>query len=221
MSAPVLEFDLHFARPGFSLAARAEFAAGVTGLRGPSGAGKSTLLRILAGLLRPSRGFLRWRGPDTAETLVDVAGGIFVPPWQRHFGVVFQEGLLFPHLDVLGNLRFGLPDDRPGRRRFEPEPIIGMLELAPLLRRRPHELSGGERQRVALGRALLQSPRLLLLDEPLAALDDRLKEQILPYLEQVRDVTGVAMVYVSHAPAELDRLAGTQYVMERGCLRLL
>lgn len=210
----MLSLDFQFRRGSFELAAAAKVDGGVTGVCGASGSGKSTLLGLLAGLLHPSAGTLTHDG----ETLVDAARGRFVPAWKRHFGFVFQEGLLFPHLTVRDNLLYGWRRLRPAARRFELGSVLDLLEIGPLLRRRPAQLSGGERQRVALGRALLYSPRLLLLDEPLSSLDERLKQQILPFLKRIKDETRIPMVYVSHARAEVDYLADRVLLMDRGRL---
>ena len=220
MNAPLLDLDLSFTRGAYTLRAKAQFQTGVTGIRGPSGAGKTTLLHLLSGLLQPTSGHLRLAGVAGEETLSDSTTNIFVPAWRRRFGLVFQEGLLFPHLNVRRNLLFGFSTDATAERQQEAlATTTDLLEIGALLERAPHQLSGGERQRVALGRALLQAPRLLLLDEPLAALDDRLKAQILPYLERVRTETGLPMIYVSHSTAELDRLADVQYTLADGELR--
>ncbi|HVN43370.1 MAG TPA: ATP-binding cassette domain-containing protein, partial [Steroidobacteraceae bacterium] len=181
---------------------------------GPSGCGKSTLLALLAGLLEPSRGMIRFRD----EVLVDTSRRHFVPAWRRHFALVFQDGQLFPHLSVRDNLLYGFRRREPRERRLQPEHVLDLLEIGPLVDRRPAQLSGGERQRVALGRALLYSPRLLLMDEPLASLDERLKAQILPFLKRVKDDTGVPLLYVSHAMAEVDYLADRVLLMEDGRL---
>lgn len=210
----MLGIDLEFRRGEFRLAARAEFGAGVTGICGPSGSGKSTLLALLAGLLRPTSGRIRFDD----EVLADPARRVFVPPWKRHFGLVFQDGQLFPHLRVRDNLLFGHHRLAPQERRFELPQVTELLEIGALLERRPTQLSGGERSRVALGRALLYSPRLLLLDEPLSALDERLKQQILPFLKRVRDETGIPMIYVTHAMSEVDYLADRVLRMENGQL---
>ncbi|MGQ0622656.1 MAG: ATP-binding cassette domain-containing protein [Panacagrimonas sp.] len=210
----MLGIDLEFRRQAFQLAARADFGAGVTGICGPSGSGKSTLLALIAGLLRPSAGSIRFDD----EVLVETDRRVFVPAWQRHFGLVFQDGQLFPHLRVHDNLLYGHRRLRPSARRFELGQITELLEIGALLERRPTQLSGGERSRVALGRALLYSPRLLLLDEPLSALDERLKQQILPFLKRVRDETRVPMIYVSHVMAEVEYLADRVLRMENGRL---
>jgi len=210
----MLSFDVDFARGDFTMTARAEVGAGVTGVFGPSGSGKSTLLALIAGLLRPRRGVIRADG----DVLVDTASDRFVPPWQRHFGLVFQDGQLFPHLTVRKNLLYGHDRIAPQARRHDLQSVAELLEIVPLLDRRPALLSGGERQRVALGRALLYSPRLLLLDEPLSSLDERLKQQILPFLRRIKEETRVPMLYVTHSRDEIDYLADAVITMDRGRL---
>lgn len=212
--ARVLNIELAYARDGFALQANTAIGTGVTGICGPSGAGKSTLLSLLAGLLRPQAGTLRFDG----EVLIDVSRGIFVPAWERHFGLVFQEGRLFPHLSVRDNLLYGWRQLKPAQRQFRLDAVTDLLEIGALLARRPAQLSGGERQRVALGRALLYSPRLLLLDEPLSSLDERLKLQILPFLKRVKDETKIPMVYVTHARSEVAYLADRVLTMDAGHL---
>ena len=210
----MLNLDLAIRRGNFELLARAEIGAGVTGIFGPSGCGKSTLLALIAGLLRPERGYIRFAN----EALVDTAQALFVTAWRRHMGLVFQDGQLFPHLSVHSNLRYGYRALRPSERRLAFETVTELLELTALLERRPAQLSGGERQRVALGRALLYSPRLLLLDEPLASLDQRLKEQILPFLKRIKEETRIPMIFVTHAQAEVDYLADQVIPMTPGRL---
>lgn len=210
----MLSFNLEFHSGEFVLRSAAEIGPGATGICGPSGSGKSTLLALLAGLLRPQCGFIRFQD----EVLADTGARIFVPAWQRRFALVFQDGQLFPHLTVRTNLSYGLERRAASERKFQPGQVIELLELAELLERRPAQLSGGERQRVALGRALLYSPRVLLLDEPLASLDDRLKQQILPFLARVKRETGIPMLYVSHASAEVAFLADRTLQMEDGRL---
>lgn len=210
----MLVLDLQFERGAFVLHAQARIDETVAGVCGPSGSGKSSLLALIAGLLRPTRGSIQLDG----QVLADVAQRRFVPAWQRHIGLVFQDGQLFPHLSVRTNLLFGYRALTASQRRFEPAPIIDLLEIGPLLDRRPAQLSGGERSRVALGRALLYSPRLLLLDEPLSALDERLKQQILPFLRRVKQDLQVPMIYVSHAPQEVDYLADRVRRLEHGRL---
>lgn len=208
----MIRLDLHLQRGRFQLAVEAEIGAGVTAICGPSGAGKSTLLALLAGLLRPQQGQLSFDG----ECLIDTATDCFVPPWRRHFGLVFQDGQLFPHLSVQDNLLYGWRQRAPAQRRFQLAEVLDLLELGALLQRRPLQLSGGERQRVALGRALLYSPRLLLLDEPLASLDERLKQQILPFLKRLKQETAIPMIYVSHLRSEVDYLADRVLTLESG-----
>ena len=218
----MLSFDLEYSRGavqkgGFHLQARARLAGGVTGICGPSGSGKSTLLLLVAGLLRPTGGTLQLHD----RLLVDRARNIFVPAWDRHFGLVFQEGQLFPHLSVRRNLLYGHDRLPPEQRLFALDAVLELLEIGHLVDRRPALLSGGERQRVALGRALLFSPRLLLLDEPLSSLDDRLKQQILPFLKRVKDETRIPMLYVSHSRAEVEFLADRVLAMDAGRLQPL
>jgi molybdate transport system ATP-binding protein len=211
----MLQLGLSFRRGSFELHAHATLGAAVTGICGPSGAGKSTLLALLAGLLHPQQGTVRF----DAEVLDDTAHGIQVPPWRRRFGLVFQDDHLFPHLSVRSNLLYGLRRLPSTSRQLELETVTALLELGPLLDRRPAQLSGGERQRVALGRALLYSPRLLLLDEPLSSLDERLKQQILPFLRRIKQEIRIPMIYVSHDRREVDYLADEQFEITAGQLR--
>jgi molybdate transport system ATP-binding protein len=210
----VVSFDLEFRRGAFALSARDVLESGAIGICGPSGSGKTTLLALLAGLIRPARGTIVFGG----EVLVDTTTGTFTPAWRRHFALVFQDGQLFPHLSARDNLLYGYRRRDPAQRRFRLDEIVELLEIGTLIERRPAQLSGGERQRVALGRALLCSPRVLLLDEPLASLDDRLKQQILPFLLRVKQETGIPMLYVSHSRAEVEFLADRMLRMERGRL---
>jgi molybdate transport system ATP-binding protein len=194
----------------FSIEASFTSEGRVTGLFGASGAGKTSLISMIAGLMRPDRGIIAVDG----ETLDDTTARTHVPVHRRRIGYVFQDARLFPHLDVRQNLDYGrrmngLAEDGAQHRR-----VTELLDIGNLLDRRPGRLSGGERQRVALGRALLSRPRLLLLDEPLGSLDDERKEEILPYLVRLRDEASIPMVYVSHDAAELRQLA-TQIVMLR------
>jgi molybdate transport system ATP-binding protein len=208
----MLAVDVERRLGDFSIAARFETAAGVTALFGPSGAGKSTLANMIAGLIAPDRG--RIAIADTV--LFDSANRIDVPAHQRRVGYVFQEGRLFPHLTVAANLDYGRRMNGLTRNPADWQHVVDMLDIGHLLARRPGKLSGGERQRVAVGRALLTRPRLLLLDEPLASLDTARKREILPYLERLRDEAGVPMVYVSHHPGELRRIAGNVVRLEAG-----
>jgi molybdate transport system ATP-binding protein len=187
----------------FSITARFETAAGVTGLFGPSGGGKTTLTNMIAGLIAPDRGRI-----TLADTMLfDSEKRINVPAHRRRIGYVFQEGRLFPHLTVAANLDYGRRMSRLAADPAELQRTVALLDIGHLLERRPGRLSGGERQRVAVGRALLMRPRLLLLDEPLASLDAARKREIIPYLERLRDEASVPMVYVSHHAGELRRIA--------------
>ena len=210
----MLKFEFELQRGNVWLRTVACLDSGTTGISGPSGCGKSTLLALIAGLLRPQSGTLVF-GDDT---LVDTSRGIFVPAWQRHFALMFQDGQLFPHLSVQDNLLYGYRRRAASARRFELPQVLELLEIELLAHRRPSQLSGGERQRVALGRALLYSPRMLLLDEPLASLDDRLKWQILPFLKRVEIETGIPMIYVSHSKPEVGFLADRMLQMQEGRL---
>ncbi|MFZ5724575.1 MAG: molybdenum ABC transporter ATP-binding protein [Pseudomonadota bacterium] len=208
----MLTLDVEFARHDFRLAVQAELQAPVTGIFGPSGSGKSTLFALIAGLLAPQRGRILL----DSTPLVDCARGIFLPPERRQIGIVFQDARLFPHLSVQQNLLYGFRRRTAAQRHFTLPEIARMLEIEPLLERRPHQLSGGEKQRVALGRAVLFSPRLLLLDEPLASLDERLKEQILPFLRRIRDETQLPICYVSHDMREIRYLTGDIVYLRNG-----
>ena len=191
-----------------------EFAcdSGISALFGRSGAGKTTLINAIAGLVRPDRGAIEING----ECLFDSACGIDVPVEHRRVGYVFQEGRLFPHLTVRGNLNYGYQLADAGGRYATLSQVVDLLGLEHLLDRRPANLSGGEKQRVAIGRALLASPRLLLMDEPLASLDNLRKGEILQYIERLRDEIKVPIVYVTHAVEEIVRLADAVVLMAGG-----
>ncbi len=184
----------------------------VTAIFGPSGAGKTTLLNLVAGLLRPDAGEIQLGD----RVLFSSDMNLNLPPEQRRVGYVFQEDLLFPHLTVMQNLRYGYDLLSPDSRRFEVGPIVDLLGLTALLDMRPMRLSGGERQRVALGRAILASPELLLMDEPLASLDQELKDRIIPYLRHIRSDLGIPILYVSHSVAEILELTGQVIVLKAG-----
>jgi molybdate transport system ATP-binding protein len=186
--------------------------AGLTAIVGPSGAGKTTLLHVVAGLLHPDEGRIVVGG----DVLVDTARGLFVPPDRRHIGYVTQDSRLFPHLTVRQNLAYGHWFTRDADRRLSVEAAIAMLDLEGLLARRPARLSGGERQRVALGRALATSPRLLLLDEPLAAVDVGRRQEILPYLDRLRQELALPTVYVTHALDEVRARAESIVALDEG-----
>ncbi|WP_009959956.1 ATP-binding cassette domain-containing protein [Verrucomicrobium spinosum] len=182
----------------FALEVNVELAAPVTGLFGPSGAGKTSLLEVVAGLRRPSAGRVQLHG----RVLDDAATRRHLAPEKRHVGYVPQDLALFPHLNARANLEFGHAPGGP----ISSLKVVEILELAPLLDRRVHHLSGGEKQRVALGRALLASPAILLMDEPLSSLDQRLRQRVLPYLQAVRREFSIPMIYVSHARDEIEML---------------
>ena len=209
----MLEVDIELRRGDFLLAAAfTSQADGVTALYGRSGSGKTSLVGALAGLLRPQRGRIRLDG----RTLFDSALRTNLPPERRRLGYVFQEGRLFPHLSVAANLAYGLKRVPPAERFLAFDAVVDLLALSGLLQRRPATLSGGEKQRVALGRALLAQPRLLLLDEPLASLDQAMKDEVLPFLERLRDELRMPTVYVSHAMPEVLRLADRLVLLEEG-----
>lgn len=188
-------------------------AKGVTALFGPSGCGKTSVLRCMAGLQRLSRGTLRVGDDIWQDQRINLS------PHQRPIGYVFQEASLFPHLSVRGNLEFGLKRSKPRNGAPKLDDIVGMLGLTPLMDRDPAHLSGGERQRVAIGRALMSAPKLLLMDEPLAALDRQSKNEILPYLQRLHDHLAVPVMYVSHDITEIERLADHMVLLEHGQVR--
>src|SRR4051812_26820244 len=196
----------------FRLDAAFDSEGGLTALFGRSGAGKTSLVNAIAGLIRPERG--RITLDDTVMT--DTGRGVFIPTRRRRIGYVFQEGRLFPHLTVRQNLLYGRWFASEKTRPGEIEHVVELLGISDLLARRPANLSGGEKQRVAIGRALLAHPRLLVMDEPLAALDEARKAEILPYIERLRDETRIPIVYVSHQVAEVARLATTLVVLSEG-----
>lgn len=209
-----LAVDVERRLGSFTLKAKFATEGRLTALFGHSGAGKSTLVNLIGGLLKPDRGRIEIDG----RVLVDMARGIDVPTHRRRVGYVFQESRLFPHLTVRQNLHYGRWFTPAAERRERPQHIVELLGIAPLLDRRPAHLSGGERQRVAIGRALLASPRLLLMDEPLAALDEARRAEILPYIERLRDEIKVPIVYVSHAIPEVARLATTMVLLSDGAV---
>lgn len=189
---------------------------GITALFGPSGAGKTTILNVIAGLLQPERGRITLSG----ETLLDTDAGIRIPRHRRRIGMVFQDAQLFPHLTVAQNIAFGrwfAPREQPGAIPLDS--VVDVLGIAALMGRRPARLSGGEKQRVALARALLSSPRLLLMDEPLAGLDDARRQEILPLIERVRDDFAIPTLTVTHARDDAIRLASRVVVLEGGRIR--
>ncbi|HEX2431808.1 MAG TPA: molybdenum ABC transporter ATP-binding protein [Aestuariivirgaceae bacterium] len=210
-----LEVALYHRLGDFTIDIAFRTDSGATALFGPSGSGKTTVLHAIAGLLRPERGRIVFDG----RVMLDTASSVFVQPYRREVGYVFQDARLFPHLTVRQNLLFGRFFAHRQRRRnggMTLENVVGLLGIDHILSRRPVNLSGGERQRVAIGRALLAEPCMLLMDEPLAALDAARKAEILPVLERLRDVSRVPILYVSHDVSEVSRIANNVIVMENG-----
>lgn len=206
-----LDVTIKFKYPGFDLDVCFPLPTrGISGLFGPSGSGKTTLIRCLAGLERPAHAHIRvgnsvWQSED-----------VFLPPHKRRVGMVFQDVRLFSHLNVAGNLQFGYKRTAPEDRKIKIEDVLEILALKPLLNKRPEKLSGGEAQRVAIGRALLTSPSLLLMDEPLAALGEQHKKDILPYLKKLPQNFGIPVLYVSHDFEEMASLAQYIICMDHG-----
>ncbi len=208
----MIEARLTLPRAGFTLdVAFALPERGVSALFGPSGCGKTSVLRALAGLERAAG-----RVAFGSEVWQDDTQGLFVPTHRRAIGYVIQEAALFPHLDVQRNLAYGLKRVPEAQRRIALDRAVDLLGIGALMARRPDTLSGGERQRVAIARALATSPRLLLLDEPLAALDVRRKAEVLPYLDRLHEELGLPVIYVSHSIDEVARLADRLVLMEAG-----
>ena len=213
--APPIRARLVLAYPGFRLDVDLRLPGrGFSALFGPSGSGKTSCLRAVAGLLRT-----RGRLEVCNEVWQDDARGIFVLPHRRAVGMVFQHAALFPHLSVRGNLEFARRRVPRGQARVDFDHVLALLGLEPLLERRPEHLSGGERQRVAIGRALAASPRLLLLDEPLASLDLKRRAELLPCLQAMQAELDIPALYVSHAPEEVARLASHLVMLENGLVR--
>ncbi len=209
-----LAVNVTLARSGFCLDVNCEFPGrGITALFGRSGCGKTTLLRCICGLERIARAQIRFNG----EVWQD--GSRFVPTHRRALGYVFQDSSLFPHLDVRGNLEFGLRRVPREQRRIRFEEAVGLLGLEALLTHRAQQLSGGQRQRAAIARALLTSPQLLLMDEPLSSLDQASKAEILPHLERLHDELSIPVIYVSHALGEVMRLADHLVLLDAGRIR--
>ena len=207
-----LEIDIKHRLGAFALDVQFETGNGLIALFGRSGSGKTSVINIIAGLTTPNEG----RVVVGDATLVDTRSGINVPRHNRRIGYVFQEGRLFPHLTVRQNLLYGRWFSRQGEQADDLDRVVDLLGIGSLLQRRPARLSGGEKQRVAIGRALLAGPRLLLMDEPLASLDDARKSEILPYIERLRDQSRIPIVYVSHSIAEVARLASTVVLLSEG-----
>ena len=208
----MIRVDVALKLGAFDLDVAFENDAGITALFGRSGSGKSMTINLIAGLARPDRGSIVLDG----RVLVDTEASIFVPTYRRRVGLVFQDAQLFPHLSVRRNFLFGSWFAPKTARTIAFEPVVDTLGIEHLLKRKPARLSGGERQRVAIGRALLASPEILLMDEPLASLDTERKLEILPLIESLRDDLRIPIVYVSHSVDEVARLASRVVVLENG-----
>lgn len=211
----MIEVSAYKAFGGFTLDAAFRAEGRFIAFFGQSGSGKTTLLNVIAGLLRPERG----RVVIDGACLFDSARGIFVPSYKRKLGTVFQEGRLFPHLSVRQNLLYGAWFAQAVKKKANLSRVADLLGIEHLMNRYPNRLSGGEKQRVAIGRAILAEPKLLLMDEPLASLDDARKLEIMPYLERLRDEARIPIVYVSHSVAEVARLSDTLVILEAGKVR--
>ncbi|HSH87867.1 MAG TPA: ATP-binding cassette domain-containing protein [Methylophilus sp.] len=219
----MLHVDIQIKQPYSTDASKSEFALGAKfdlkpgdclGIMGASGSGKTTLLHTLSGLLMPAAGVIK----SNQQIWFDSVKHIQLPAWQRRAGVVFQDGRLFPHLNVQQNLMYGLPKEKVS---ISLEDVIAVLDIGTLIKRKPGQLSGGEKQRVAIGRALLSQPAVLLMDEPLSGLDDALKQQVLPYIRKVITTFGLPTVYVSHVREEVTEIANEVLVLAQGQLRQL
>ncbi len=208
----VLNLRLRKSYPGFELAVSASFPSGIVAIFGPSGSGKTTLLNCVAGIVSPDEGEISLNG----QTLFSTAKKLDLPPERRRIGYMFQDSLLFPHLTVKENIHYGYRLTPPQMRRINPSKLVELLELGPLMDRRPESLSAGERQRVVLARALATSPNLLLLDEPLASLHTGIKGRILRYLKAVDRELAIPMIYVSHSISEVLTLAHKVLILNRG-----
>ncbi|ATD68417.1 molybdenum ABC transporter ATP-binding protein [Luteimonas chenhongjianii] len=204
----MLHLDIDLRRGSFARHVRIDATQRVVALTGPSGAGKTSVLNAIAGLVRPRAGRIEIDG----RVLFDSAARIDVPAHRRRVGYVFQDARLFPHLDVARNLVYG--GHHNGARTFALDHVVELLGIAPLLQRRPANLSGGEAQRVAIGRALLSQPAVLLFDEPLSALDEARREELIPWLQRVRDEVRLPMLYVSHTSDDVRRLADAVHTLD-------
>ncbi|MBU1054091.1 MAG: molybdenum ABC transporter ATP-binding protein [Proteobacteria bacterium] len=207
--------DIHVEKKQGDFRISAAFASGETGITalfGPSGAGKTSIINMVAGLLRPDKGHITIDG----NCLFDSDNGINIPPEKRHIGYIFQEGRLFPHLSVLSNLTYGMRLIKPAKRFVKLDQVVELLGIENLLYRRPAKLSGGEKQRVAIGRALLTSPAILLMDEPLASLDETRKAEVLPFIIALTRNLSVPILYVSHDLEEIMTLADNVVLIEAG-----
>ena len=211
----MLKCDFQYQQADFLLKIKLEVQQTLLGIVGASGSGKSTFLKNIVGLLQPQQGSIQFN----QRILVDTEQKIYVPMHQRKIALVFQNALLFPHMNVQQNLRYAEKLVANLEGKFQFEEVLELLELRPLIQRKAHQLSGGEAQRVAIGRALLSSPNLLLLDEPLTGLDSKLKQQILPFLKRMKDELDLPMIYVTHHLQELEYLEADIVQLNRGQLQ--
>ncbi|OTG77503.1 molybdenum ABC transporter ATP-binding protein [Acinetobacter terrae] len=198
----MLKCAFQYQQADFKLNVELEMSQQLLGIVGASGSGKSTFLKNIVGLLQPQQGYIHFNN----RMLVDTQQKIDIPMYQRKIALIFQNALLFPHMNVRQNLSYAEKLVSKSERKFQFEEIVELLELKPLIHRKAHQLSGGEAQRVSIGRALLSSPNLLLLDEPLTGLDPNLKQQILPFLKRIKDELDLPMIYVTHHMQELEYL---------------
>ncbi|MEG0341495.1 MAG: ATP-binding cassette domain-containing protein [Acinetobacter sp.] len=195
----MLQCDFNYQHADFILKIKLDMQSQLLGVVGASGSGKSTFLKNIVGLLTPTQGCIQFQ----QQILVDTEQKIIVPMHQRKIALIFQNALLFPHMNVQQNLNYAVKLVPKSERKFQFEEMVKLLELKPLLQRKAHQLSGGEAQRVSIGRALLSSPNLLLLDEPLTGLDHQLKQHILPFFKRIQDELNLPMIYVTHHEQEL------------------
>ncbi len=210
----MLRCDFEYKAANFQLAIQLDMQHQLIGIVGASGSGKTTLLKNIVGLLQPTQGHIHFND----SIMVDTQQHIVIPMHQRKIALIFQQALLFPHMSVAQNLRYAEKFIPFYDRKFQFTQVIELLELKPLIQRKSHQLSGGEAQRVSIARALLSSPNLLLLDEPLTGLDQRLKQQILPFLKMLKQETTLPMIYVTHHIEELEDLDAHVLTLEQGSL---
>jgi len=211
----MLKCDFLYQQGDFSLNVELEMQQQLLGIVGASGSGKSTLLKNIVGLLKPQQGYIQLN----EQLLIDTRQNIHIPMYQRKIALIFQHALLFPHMNVQQNLRYAEKLIDKSERKFQFNDIVELLDLTVLIQRKAHQLSGGEAQRVSIGRALLSSPHLLLLDEPLTGLDRSLKQQILPFFKRIKEELDLPVIYVTHHPEELEYLEAETLQLSQGQLQ--